>query len=147
MLAQSNCFWKEGNAGMVTHTCILTHRKLKQEGLLLVHPGLPWLPSLAIFIFTASIQLFPGSLLETITTLIAVTVLRAFLLEWKKGAGWDRVLCSLGCPSTVAEEDLEQQISQAWAWATTPPASNCGLKYYCLQKETRLLRELLISGP
>lgn len=74
----------------------------------LVHPGLPRLPRLAIFIFTTSIQLFPGSLLETITTLIAVTVLRAFLLEWKKGAGWDRVLCSLGCPCTVAEEELEQ---------------------------------------
>lgn len=145
MLAQSNCFWKEGIAGMVTHTCILTHRRLKQEGLLLVHPGLPWLPSLAIFNFTTSIQLFPGSLLETITTLIAVTVLRAFLLEWKKGAGWDRVLCSLGCPCTVAEEELEQILLTGMSYH--PPASNCGLKYYCLQEETRLLRELLISGP
>lgn len=146
MLAQFNCFWKEGIAGMVTHTCILTHRRLNQEVLLLVHPGLPRPPRLAIFIFTTSIQLFPGSLLEKITTLIAVTVLRAFLLEWKKGAGWDRLLCSLGCPCTVAKEDLEQQILLTGV-SYHPPASDCGLKYYSLQKETRFLRELLISGP
>lgn len=115
-----------------THLCCpYTQEAASRGSLVTSHPGLATLaPCLAIFIFTST-QLFLGSFLETMETSIAVIDLkRIFFSGMKKRAGWDRVLCGLGCPwcCIVAEEDLEQQIlltgmsyqPQTVVWNTTP---------------------------
>lgn len=70
-----NC--RHGN----TYLCPYTQEAEARGSLVTSHPGLPWLPCLAIFIFTTSIELFPGSLLQTMAASIADTDLRGFFLE------------------------------------------------------------------
>lgn len=68
-----------------THLYPDTQEAEARGSLVASHPGLPWPMCLAIFILTTSIQLFPGSLLETMAASMAVIDLRGFSSGMKRG--------------------------------------------------------------